>query len=290
MKVKLFMKKVITIIGIIIIIIGISSMVLVSRDILAFGGFKTSQSTQINSSPTNKLGTTVYEAQDTVLDQSVTKSIPSIYASIRTYFRITSSVDNQYFNISLGIIIYQQNSYCATGQLCFLPVHKDGFTITNQGTNKQDSLLTTEHTLPTIPIILSSGLQISSNTQREYVIRITSDHSFTFIDQTFVKSRVIYPIATLFTIIGIIVTITGVVLKPANGGSKKLRKRSWQEPTLGGTASLRNSRGSIRSSTSSKGGIGNSSSPKVSSAVSCKKCGGVMPRNSQYCPHCYSKQ
>lgn len=290
MKVKLFMKKVITIIGIIIIIIGVSSMVLVSRDILAFGGFKTSLSGAYTSQATTSSGTSIYQSQATVLEPTTQYSIPQYYSSIRVYFSIQSSVPDQQFNISLGIIINQQNSYCATGELCFIPgAIKNGFTIPSPGSQNNGSVLTTERTLPSIPLIFSNGLQISSKTPHEYVLRITSTSSFSFQDQTYVKSRVVYPIALLFAIIGIIVTIIGVVLKPANG-SKKLRKRSWQEPTLGGSSSMRNSRGSFRSSKSSKGGTGNSSAPKISSAVTCKKCGGIMPRNSQYCPHCYSKQ
>ena len=137
--------------------------------------------------------------------------------------------------------------------------------------------------------ILTTGLNIpSSSVVREYYITITSTIPFTYSYNVVARSRIGLPIGMFLFVVGIIVTVVGVVLKES-GSPKALKRRSWQEPTLGGSANSRNSK-TGRTGGSSRSGSGGAAPVKVSSAVKCKKCGGVMPRNSQYCPHCYAKQ
>ena len=285
------MRKIITIVGVVFIILGISSMALGFMDILVLNGFSTDTSSTINVN-SNTGG--VFKSQQQVLDfcsgcQTIQADKP-IYTSIKTYFQISSTVADQQFDIQLGIIIHGNTNYCTTDQLCLLPQKINGFTVGSPSNPKQGSILTTERTL-TIPLVMSDGIQISTNTPREYQLIISSNSPFSFVYKVVLKWRIFNPLGFLVSLIGLIVVIIGVVLKAPSGKTKKLKTRSWQEPTLGGTSNRNSARSSYQSSKSSKGSYGGSpNSVKASTSVNCKKCGGVMPRNSQYCPHCYTKQ
>ena len=287
------MRKIITIVGVVFIILGITSMVLGFMDILVLNGFSTDTSSTIN---VNSSTGGVFKSQQQVLNfcsgcQTIQADKP-LYTSIKTYFQISSSVVDQKFDIQLGIIIHGSTNYCTADQLCLLPQKINGFTVGDPSNPKQGSILTTERTL-TIPLIISDGIQIPTSTPREYNLIISSSSSFSYVYKVVLKWRIFNPLGFLVSLIGLIVVIAGVVLKTPSGKGKKLKTRSWQEPTLGSASNRNSSRSSLKSSNSksSQGSYsGSSNTVRPSTSVNCKKCGGVMPRNSQYCPHCYTKQ
>ncbi len=276
------MRKIITLIGVILIVLAVTSLFLNNFDYIS-----------TIEVPANKDATNAYDVTQPqlLLNSSDTQKLTGIQSSITAYIVIVPSQINQQFNISILIqfptnVYPNCNSELNINQLCSLGVFLQ-YTSTNMNPHQVNIVsLERSHSIP----VITSGLAIPSSTNRQYYLQINSANSFSYSYNVVARSRFgLFVYIPLF-VIGIIVTVVGVVLKGSTR-SKTLKKRSWQEPTLGGSSVFKNSSNSAKSKNSSQR-VDNSSghSVKVSTAVSCKKCGGIMPRNSQYCPHCYAKQ
>lgn len=279
------MKKVITIIGAVLIVLAILSLVLNSM------GYITTIEV-----PSNKYGTDVKTGTSNpqlIISEFNTTKISGYQSVITAYIRINpdQNVQNQQFNITIGIefsnsVAYGSNSYAAN---TYYPIG-NSIQKTASGTNSFQINIATKERSSKIPILTSGFIMPDSNIGRSYYIQVSSLNSFTYSYKADAKQQIGLFIGVPLFIIGIIVVIAGVVLKDS-GSPRKLKTRSWQEPTLGGVSSKSSySRNSLKSSSSKKGSGGSAPKPRVSTAVNCKKCGGVMPRNSQYCPHCYTRQ
>jgi hypothetical protein len=282
------MRKVITIIGIIIIVLAMVSIVLTSMDVLA------STTIPAQNNEVNVVG----NSNERILTVSDSKLMKGIYSSITVYIALKASTENQVFNIAIGIKftsgIYPGCNDIDSEAICTVSLIEN-FRTTGTGSNTvpQTKITATERSLP-IPLI-TSGLTGLSSVDREYYITINSDQSFEYTYLSVVRDRIGALVSIALLVVGIIVIVIGFIAKPSGTGKMKpLKEKSWQEPTLGGSSrnsSVKNSSRSSKSPKSSKtSSIGGGSAARVATSVNCKKCNGVMPRNSQYCPHCYTKQ
>lgn len=276
------MRKIITIIGVILIILAITTLVINQRDYLTTTEIPTTQQTNVFSG--------VSQPQ-LLLSESQTQKISGFQSSITAYIVINPSNANEQFTITIEVSfptsIYPGCNDQNINQKC--SVTQVSYTAPDANPH-QVNVVSLERST-SIPL-LTSGLTVPSSAVREYYIQITSasgDTSFSYSYEAIARSRLGLYIFTPLLVIGIALTVAGVVLRDSSKG-KKLKTRSWQEPTLGGSPTRNFSR-SMRSFSGKKNKSGGSPAPvRVSSSVNCKKCGGVMPRNSQYCPHCYAKQ
>ena len=257
------MKKIITIIGTVIIVLAVTSLILNSMDILA--------TTEVpgNDNPSNV--TSNINQPHLLLSQSQTQKISGLSSSITVYISLVPTQEKQVFNIQIGVMfptsVYSGcNTASNLNQICTVASK----TYTAKSLQPSQVNVITMERSSAIPLI-TSGLTVPSSAAREYYITISSDTPFTYSYKTVARSRIGLPIALLLFVVGIIVTVTGVVLKEGSG-KRTLKKRSWQEPTLGGNSNSRRSRSS-RSDNSSRNETNGAAQVKVSSAVKCKKCG-----------------
>lgn len=272
-------RKTIAIIGVIFIILAVLSLVIFSfTDFLAPIEYNSGQ--QSGSANT----------YNTVISQSNTRRISGLYSSITFYVAIAVANPgiSQNFVITIGIVfpnaLYEGKS-CTPVSPCTL-VNGKQVTLTK---DSQINLQTFERKY-TIPLLTSGSITLpNSNTDRYYVLQVSSANSFNFSYQVVAKSRLGIFIGSPLLLIGIVATIIGFVAKDGTQQLKSMKKRSWQEPTLGGNANSNRSANASKSS-SAKGIKASNQAAARPSAIHCKKCNGVMPRNSQYCPHCYTRQ
>ena len=280
------MNKKIVIIGSVIIVLAVASMVVLNiNDFLASTTYDTGVSATYQNDSSFKV----------VFNQGITtQDIGSLYSSASVYVLITSTQQDQEFNISLKLgitggtpvlgVCHEQLSCIISSKIVTIP------SIGNQ----TFGVTANERRLPIEIPFLVSGSPIPSSVAREYSISVSSVNggSYTYQYEGYAKSHFAVFISLAVFIIGIIITVLGFVFGRSSSKAKPMKKRSWQEPTLGGSSnsSRFSSNSSSKSKKSNKNSGSASSSRHVSTSVNCKKCGGVMPRNSQYCPHCYTRQ
>ena len=276
------MRKIITIIGIVIIVLAFVAVIFLnSYDVLATKEVSSNQTT----------GTSGWNL---VFDQTQTKEISGFESSLTFYvlLNLNNPTQAQTFTITVGLSfptgIYPGCNDKAQNLADPCQVTNKTVTLSTSG---QTTIQYAERSI-NIPIF-TSGLSLKdSNTNRIYYIMVTSSQPFTFSYLGIAQARIGFFVGIPLLLIGIIVLVVGIVLKES-GRIKPMKARSWQEPTLGGNASKGSSTMySRKAKKSSKGGGGSGvpQSSKVTTSVNCKKCGGVIPRNSQYSPHCYARQ
>lgn len=217
-----------------------------------------------------------------VFNQSTTPQISGLYSALTVLVQLYPSIDNQEFTIQIGLQF-------PTGQFpgcndvgnpnlpCIAAEAK--FTVTG---DSRVSIQAFERRLPAIPLLVS-GNGIPADTPRVYYVSVSSTQSFHYDYRGVARSRFGFILFLPLLIASIAVLVVAFVKDSSGAGFGRLKKRSWQEPTLGGSSMSRGSRGPATP-------VSPENSKKVNTAVNCKKCGGVMPRNAQYCPHCYTRQ
>ena len=270
------MKKSILIIGVILLSVGLVSIFLGNADILPLSNFK---SNGASSTKNPQLNSGIYKSEELLIPKTDTKKVASFYSSIIAFVMVSPSTENQEITFQIGIK-FTSASYpgCDQNLICTLTEKVVIFPTTD---DKQVNLVSTERTLP-IPI-MTSGLTINAIEDREYYIILESSDSFSYFFQYESKWRITVILGFIILLIGLIITIVGFVKK--SSGYKPIPARPLYEPVIGS--------GSRNSSSISKGSNKSSSKKdtvvKQSRTLNCKKCNGVVPRNSQYCPHCYTK-
>ncbi|MHA2362984.1 MAG: hypothetical protein ACXAC7_03435 [Candidatus Hodarchaeales archaeon] len=278
------MKKNITIAGVIVLIIGIVALIIGQTGIVSLGGFgfEDPSSTGVTFTPGSN---SVNEPLVMIPDE---QAMPSIYSSLAIQVIIDhDDLGSHEFTLILQIRFpNEEYSGCAQNTLCEL----SRTTINVESDGAQGGLSTSEYTIFRIPIIMQ-GYKVSNNNQHQYVLTIESDTatSFTYQLKITAKSLLLVPIGGIIALIGLIITIIGAVLKPKEvGRPQRLSLQPAFEPTLGGGTRRSTSpgRGSKKKGKSKKKG----GPPKRASSTNCSSCGQVMPRNAQYCPHCYARQ
>ena len=256
------MRKIITIIGIVIIVMACVAVIFLnSSDVLASKEVASTQAT----------GTSGWNL---VFDLTQTKKISGIESSLTFYvfLNLNNPAQSQTFTITVGLSfpsgIYPGCNDKAQNLADPCQVTSSTVTLSTSG---QKSIQYAERSI-SIPL-LTSGLSLQdSNTNRMYYIMVTSSQPFTFSYLGIAQARIGFFVGIPLLLIGIIVLVAGVVLKES-GRIKPMKARSWQEPTLGGSANKGSSFMSSRKAPkSSKGGGGGGVAhfSLVSSAVNCK--------------------
>lgn len=276
------MNNKIVIIGSIIIVLALASMVVLNfNDYLA----STEADTGAISVGQNDSSYKVVFDQNTA-----TQQITGIYSTIEVYVLISSNQPNKEFNISLKLDVIGASvvGVCNGQSSCIVASKIVSFSTPNA----TFGISANERRLPlAIPLVVS-GNPIPAFVARQYSISVSSVNggTYQYAYEGYAKGHFAIFISLALLVVGAIITGVGFVFGRSSSKGKPMRKRSWQEPTLGGSSSRFSSKMSFKSGKSSQKSNSNSTVRKVSTSVNCKKCGGVMPRNSQYCPHCYARQ
>ena len=218
--------------------------------------------------------------------------IPAPYSTLLTQIAYTPSSIGQEFTFTLAIRFPDQEfSGCLQGQICDIMTR----TINSQGTvEEQIDLKIRETTLFAIPLVINAQVRIDSSVKHQYYLKIDSTDSFSHRSQTTIFSNLIVIIGLFITIVGTVLLVAGLIMGRGTGRkrSRPLPLQPAFEPTLG-SGSQKSRGGSSRSSSSknksSKVSRGSSASAR-SSTSKCRSCNLPIPRNSQYCPHCYKRQ
>ena len=221
-----------------------------------------------------------------VLSIADVQKMSSFYSSILVRVRIIpASGTDQTFSVGLQLQIpdYDYGSTCTAGTKC--PLGNPTEKTINSGTLFDFKVTEAK---PQIPLLMT-GLNLDSSIDHQYFINIqTSATNYDVSYNVFVKSRIFTPLALIIAIAGAIVTIFGFIRQPAGGRFRPIPTRPAYEPSIGGGGNgAMSSKASKRSKNSKKG---KPVASKRATPNACKKCGGVMPRNAQYCPHCYTRQ
>ena len=257
------MKKVIAIIGAVLIVLAILSLVLNSM------GYISTVEVPSNQQATDVLTADTASPQ-MIISQQDTPKISGFQSVITAYVLINPSQQNQQFTISIGIeftntVTYGSDVYNA-GQ--FYPFPNVIKHTSSNGNSFQINIATNERS-SNIPLLTSGFIIPDSNIGRAYYIQVSSQNSFSYSYKADAKQRIGLFIEVPLFIIGVLVAIVGMVLKD-NGAPRKLKTRSWQEPTLGGSNSRSSSlKNPLRSSSSKRGAGGSTSTPKASTSVNC---------------------
>lgn len=281
------MKKVVLVLGIIVLILGIALPIVASTGIVSFTSVKTNIVSGNTADLPSKLPLTLFTVPTDVKQ-------PPIHGSVTVRAAVTPSINDQTFTFKLFIKFLDQDyGGCQANVNCLAKeVEK-----TISGGRNQVDLVFPVNQIISIPLLMA-GQKIDSNIRHQYILGIESNNSFSYDIESELNDRLLAPIGLVLLVIGLIVTILGLVLSENGAKQQKGRALPLQpafEPTLGGGSRKVSASSSRRSSKTqskkkdSKKGKAASSSRKASTAT-CRSCGGVMPRNAQYCPHCYARQ
>lgn len=274
------MNKKITVIGIIILILGTTGIALANMNALPFK----KQSNLVDR--TNLIG-------DQMLSMDVISNLDQIgpmYSAVNVYFQIiTQDNSNPNFIIKLGINFPDQE-YLGCPASSTTPCAIPGKEISiDQPSGNTHSLSSTEAPILSIPLVME-GLKLDSSIKHDYwlMITTTSKQSYEVKYQFEFSWQITVPIGVIMGIIGLIITVIGFTKSSSGSKYKPLPTRPAFEPSIGGGGtSSKKSKSSKKGKKSKKG---KASSSKHPSAHTCRKCSGVLPKNAQYCPHCYTRQ
>ncbi len=145
------MRKVIIIIGVIIIALSFVSIILNTTNILATKQFTTTQ-TDVNSN---------FEQEQVLINSTMTKKISGIYSSVDIYVLLNPTAANQEFTITIGIR-FPNNAYPACNVKANEYCQITSKTVTASSNNGFQKNLQIQENSIKIPL-LTSGLNIPSS-------------------------------------------------------------------------------------------------------------------------------